>query len=371
MSQPENIIPVEFIKVMKDFMNDLKTTFPEYAPLIQKWYPEDESKIDFSKLFAFCQKKVAPCFFDILYQNEDIFKEDSTIDTEFLPNIYFKNIWNFDISQQTKDTLWKYLQLILFSIVGSLENKECFGDSAKLFEAINETEFQNKMKETFEKMGSFFEGNTQTDTHQEDGQPESQSSSSQNGMPNLNNINEHINEILGSKIGNLAKEIAEETAQDLNMNLENTLNMTDLFKNLMKNPKKFTDIFKKVENKISEKINSGELKQSELMEEASDLINKMGMGEMGKMFANMAGGKINVNAMSSELNKQMKLEKQKEKMRERFEASQKEKVNIPTTSGMVYAPKYSEEELIKCFSVGEKPEKTARPMKKKGKKSKK
>ena len=376
MSQPENIIPVEFIKVMKDFMNDLKTTFPEYAPLIQKWYPEDESKIDFSKLFAFCQKKVAPCFFDILYQNEDMFKEDSTIDTEFLPNIYFKNIWNFDISQQTKDILWKYLQLILFSIVGSLENKECFGDSAKLFEAIHADEFQNKMKETFEKMGSFFEGNTQTDTPQEDGQSESQSSS-QNGMPNLNNINEHINEILGSKIGNLAKEIAEETAQDLNMNLENTSNMTDLFKNLMKNPKKFTDIFKKVENKISEKINSGELKQSELMEEASDLINKMGMGEMGKMFANMAGGKINVNAMSSELNKQMKLEKQKENMRERYEALKQEKANIANMKASMqqdYAPKYSEEELIKCFSVGEKPEKTARPMKnekKKGKKNKK
>lgn len=37
-----------------------------------------------------------------------MFKEDSTIDTEFLPHIYFKNLWQFDITQKTRDVIWKY-----------------------------------------------------------------------------------------------------------------------------------------------------------------------------------------------------------------------------------------------------------------------
>ena len=140
-------VPEEFAKVIKDFVGDLKTTFPEYDSLISKWwkdksvfaYIENEeernkailaSETTSTKLvFTFCQKKIPPRFFDILYKNEDIFKEDSECDTEFLPHIHFKTLWQFDLSQTTRDTIWKYLQLITFSIVGSLNNKESFGDS--------------------------------------------------------------------------------------------------------------------------------------------------------------------------------------------------------------------------------------------------
>jgi hypothetical protein len=231
----------------------------------------------------------------------------------------------------------------LFSIVGSLENKDSFGEASKLFEAIDESELHKKMEETFSKMKDFFDasGNDLNDDYV--------------NAPNLNNINEHINEIMGGKIGSLAKEIAEETALDLNMDLDNNTNMSDLFKNLMKNPKKFADIIKNVENKISEKISSGELKQSELFEEASELMQKIGME---KILSNLTGGKVNMNAMNSELNKQMKLEKTKERLREKLEKSKQEKMNTKNSTPSL--PKYSEEELIQCFSIGEKPEKTQR-----------
>ena len=137
----EIVVPDEFAKVIKDFVGDLKTTFPEYSSLISKWwkdkstfsYIENEAErikaIEVSEttsvklVFTFCQKKIPPRFFDILYKNEDIFKEDSECDTEFLPHIHFKTLWQFDLSQTTRDTIWKYLQLITFSIVGSLNNK--------------------------------------------------------------------------------------------------------------------------------------------------------------------------------------------------------------------------------------------------------
>ena len=34
----ENSVPEEFIKVIRDFVGDLKTTFPEYLPFIDKWW---------------------------------------------------------------------------------------------------------------------------------------------------------------------------------------------------------------------------------------------------------------------------------------------------------------------------------------------
>jgi hypothetical protein len=33
----------------------------------------------------------------------------------------------------------------MFSIINTIENKDAFGDSAKLFEAINEGDFKNKL----------------------------------------------------------------------------------------------------------------------------------------------------------------------------------------------------------------------------------
>jgi hypothetical protein len=164
MTEQRNNAPDEFSKVIKDFLNDLTVTFPEYVPFISKWWKEpsnfnyiedeEERKRVYEKsleqsvnlLFEFCQKKLPPRFFDILYQNEDIFKEDSDIDTEFLPKIHFKNLWQCDITQKTRDTIWKYLQLITFSIVGTLNNKEAFGDTAKMFEAINEEDFKTKLE---------------------------------------------------------------------------------------------------------------------------------------------------------------------------------------------------------------------------------
>ena len=44
MGEPE--VPEEFAKVIKDFVGDIQTTFPEYKPLIGKWWPMKE-KFDY------------------------------------------------------------------------------------------------------------------------------------------------------------------------------------------------------------------------------------------------------------------------------------------------------------------------------------
>ena len=376
-------VPEEFAKVIKDFVGDLKTTFPEYDSLISKWwkdksvfaYIENEeernkaiqaSETTSTKLiFTFCQKKLPPRFFDILYKNEDIFKPDYEGDTEFLPHIHFKNLWQFDLSQTTRDTIWKYLQLIMFAIVGSLNNKEAFGDSAKLFEAINQDEFKNKLEDTLTQMQGFFDM-----SGVETGKTEGENPNFNMGdMPNANDIQDHITGMLDGKLGKLAKEIAEETAEGLNMDMENVTDVKDVFQRLIKNPTKLMGLVKSVGDKLDTRIKSGEIKESELIAEASELMNKMkdmpGMGNIQSMLNKMGmgnlggmGGKVNTGAMEAQLNKRMKMAQMKERMKAKSEA----KASAANASAATPSPQptISEEEILKIFSTGEKVDRTPR-----------
>jgi len=174
--------------------------------------------------------------------------------------------------------------------------------------------------------------------------------------------------MMGGKLGKLAMELAEETAKDLNLDMENTGDAKDVFQNLFKNPGKMMNMVKNIGSKIDEKIKSGELKESELMEEGMDLLNKMkempGMGDLQSIFSQMGipglgkGAKINMSAMEAQLNRNMKNAKMKERMRTKAEQNAQQKTQQKAQSAT--APAISDEELLKIFSTGEKVEKTPR-----------
>jgi len=382
----ESVIPQEFTKVIKDFVNDLRNTFPEYETFISNWWKdkeyynyienEDDRNEAYEKsvsnsinlLFSFCQKKLPQRFFDILYQNEDIFKEDSVIDTEFLPKIHFKNLWQCDITKNTRDTIWKYLQLIMFSIIGTIENKEAFGDTAKMFEAINGDEFKEKLQETMAQMQGLFD----TSGNSSEGIG---SGINMENIPDAEQIHNHITGMLDGKLGKLAREIAEDAAANLNVDFEDATDMKDVFQKLITNPTKLMGLVQKVGDKLDTKMKSGELKESELIAEATEIMNrmknmpgmdniqamlsKMGMGGMAGM-AGM-GGKINMGAMETQLNNKMKIAKTKERIKAKAEANAKAKLEQQIQPPQQpQQPVYSEEELLKLFSSEEKIEKTPR-----------
>jgi hypothetical protein len=386
MTDEKKVIPDEFAKVIKDFVGDLKTTFPEYLPLINKWW-KDNSQFNYIEdaeerniailkseqssinlLFDFCQKKFPPRFLDILYQNPDMFKPESEVDTEFLPHIHFKNLWQFEITEKTREIIWKYLQLIIFSIIGTVENKDAFGDTAKLFEAINEDDFKSKLEETLLHMQGLFDisGNLGEKT------VNLGEGLNAGDIPNATDIHEHITGMLDGKLGQLAKEIAEETASNLNMDMENVTDMKDIFQNLVKNPTKLMGLVKTVSDKLDSRIKSGDLKESELISEATEMMNKMknmpGMGNIQSLLSKMGmglGGKVNTSAMESQLNKNLKMAKTKERIRAKADANAKAKLEQQAAAILQQQMQktqsaISEEDLIKIFSSQEKIEKTPR-----------
>jgi len=371
--------PEEFYKIINDFTSDILITFPEYLGIISRWWNRKSEDIESSKkketLFVFrhCVNRFPERFFDILYKNNEIFKEESEINTEFLPGIVFKQLWNLDISDITKETIWKYLQLILFSVIGTVHSSSELGDTAKLFEAINEEELKKKLAETLEGMQNLFDASDSP----VNGLDASFSNINMENMPNAEQLHEHINSMMGGKLGKLALELAEETAQDLNLDMDNTGEAKDVFQKLFKNPGKMMNMVKNIGSKIDEKIKSGEIKESELMEEGMELLNKMknmpGMGDMQKMFSQMGipglgkGSKINMGAMEAQLNRNMKTAKMNERIRLKAEANARAKEQSSTTfcnmadaAAAEAAANAAQEELLKIFSTGEKGEKTPR-----------
>jgi hypothetical protein len=292
-----------------------------------------------------------------------MFKEDSDIDTEFLPKIHFKNLWQCDISENTRETIWKYLQLITFSIVGTLNNKEAFGDAAKLFEAINQDDFKSKLEETLSNMQNLFDSSGNLNENESPNQH-----FNMKDIPDPTKLQEHITGMLDGKLGQLAREIAEETATNLNIDFENSTDMKDIFQKLVKNPTKLMGLVKNVGDKLDKKMKTGEIKESELIMEATEIMNKMknmpGMENMQSIFSKFglggaSGGKMNTAAMEANLNQRMKLAKMKERMQAKAEANSKAK-SESTNQPEMQQSSIPDEELLKLFSSSEKAEKTPR-----------
>ena len=171
-------------------------------------------------------------------------------------------------------------------------------------------------------------------------------------------IHEHINGMLDGKLGNLAKEIAEDTANELNMDMGNASSMNDVFEKLFKNPGKLMGLVKSVGSKLDAKIKSGEIKESELITEANEMMQKMknmpGMGGMQEMLSKMAGGgKVNMNAMEAKMQQNLNKAKQKERMLDKLNAKREaaaaaNQQNNSDPANMVH----------KVFSTGEEVERT-------------
>jgi hypothetical protein len=371
-------IPSEFKNLMNDFMGDILTSFPEYATTIEP-YSELNNDTTIKYLFEHCKKVYPIRFFDILYNNEEMFLDDE-MNTEFLPNINFSKIWKEKLSDKTRNIIWKYLQLILFCVIQNVKDASHFGNSEKLFEAIDEDEFKKKIEESMEDIGKFFEEN---DTMFKETKGDISDNANNIPMPDSDKLHEHINGLLKGKLGRLASEIAEETASEMQVDLCGNDDVNDVFSKLFKNPSKLMKMVKSIGTKIDHKIKSGEIDESELMKEAGDLMQQMknmpGMKNMDKIFKsmnmNMGGGKMNFGAMQQKLNANMKKYNQKDRMLKKLQQRKKHKqnnVNMPINSKTHQEIQAEIETIYKTFTTdGDKMKKSMKPSNKKNKKRKK
>jgi len=234
--------------------------------------------------------------------------------------------------------MWKYLQLLLFTVLGDVKDTANFGETLNMFESMDESDLQNKMKETMEGLGDFFKGMKEEGPVEDEDQKQTGPKGFK--MPKPEIIQEHMKALMEGKLGKLAKELTEEFTEDLKDVFDETENtndksIKDIMAQLMKDPKKIMSIMKKITDKLQNKMKSGDISQDELMKEVADLVEKfksMGGGDdfmknftngpFAKMFKNMAGGAgLNTNsivqmgkqsAMKDRLRKKMEDKRMKE-----------------------------------------------------------
>jgi hypothetical protein len=245
---------------------------------------------------------------------------DSNRPLYLLPGVDFcKLFYCPDITDKTRSVMWKYLQVILFNIVGTVQDRSKFGPAAEsAFADINEEELLKKLTDAIQSMGDFFQegvgGTEQEAGHgqeqgqgqgqgQEQGQEQEQeqeqeptgSSDTKQGpgsgpspnMPNPDELYGHLRGLFAGKIGTLAKEMAEEIAGDLSgllgEDFKNMKSTKDVLEKLMKNPQKMAGLIQTVRDKLTAKLKSGEISQEEMLKEAQQIFGSMGnMGNIGK-----------------------------------------------------------------------------------------
>lgn len=336
-----------FKTIIHDFTIDLTTTFPEFSHFWSKW--TDATTEEYETLFAYCLTVFPERFFDIMYQNAEIFVLNSEVNTMFLPDVNFKILFNCEgVSDNTKKTIWKYLQLMLFNTIGSIDDKSKFGDAASIFDGIDENTLQDKLKETMEGLGDFFKDMGKTaETAPDDGNRQEFTFDPKDGIPNMEDIHEHLKGVFDGKIGKLAKELAEEISGDFNDLVGETTGSTqDVLKNLMKNPKKMMGLVKKVGDRLTEKMDSGEISKDEIMKEAGDIMAKMkemggGADKLNDLFKQFAGKNMRVD--TNAMDRMTKKEAIKERMRKKMEANKNahcvfEKVSAETENYVYRVP---------------------------------
>jgi len=390
-------ITEEFTKVICDFADDLLTTFPDIIDKTENPIKELKNRITndedmdskeqletlIKTIYHHCKKTFPQYFFFILYENNELFNKETEL--FLLPNINFIDLWKSDITDTTRSTIWNYLKLLLFIVVADVNTKDTFGDSAQLFEAINNDEFKKKIAESLSEMETIFKKNMSTSTQgankkkttnegKNEGKNEGEVEEEDMELPNAEDLHNHINQMMEGKIGSLAKEIAEETAEDLDINMTDQSSINDVFSKLFKNPTKLLNLVKNVGSKLDSKIKSGEIKESELMQEATDFVANMknmpGMNNLESLFSKMGipgmggkGGKVDMGALNRELEKNLNKAKMKEKMLNKLEKNRNKekekqgaKQEIEGTIKDLGINDFGMQELL--YSLGEQAEKS-------------
>ena len=342
--------------IVVDFTTDLTTVFPEYAFLWQRWLTADDA--EYEKLNEHFLSVFPERFFDITNSNAEIFGPESTVNTMFLPDVDFKLLFNCaGVSENTKTSMWKYLQLLLFTVIGSVKDSSNFGDAMKMFESMDENDLQSKMQETMDGLGDFFKGFASEGLNEcaNEGSNEGSDEGSANEgeakgfkLPKPEVLHEHMRTLMEGKLGKLAKELTEEFTEDLKGVFDETdqnMSMKDIMAQIMKDPKKIMQIMKKITDKLQNKMKNGDISQDELMKEVAGLVEKFkGMGGGGddfvknfasgpfaKMFKNMAGQAMGNQAMGQSQNLS-KHSAMKERLRKKMEDKKQKQVSAQTSA---------------------------------------
>lgn len=308
-------IEKQIFSIFSSFIRDLSKTFPEIKNCLYRNYEEEIVGEDLK--LENCPK--IECFLVKVNENSKLIeiKDEKFFHIEdILEEISFQRLWEKNISDKTKGTIWKYFQT--FSIININLNS-----SKQLQEALtsmNEGEISKediKDKQTakdLKKLKKLAEDVKEEVTDEDE--------------LDLDNM---LGGLMDSNIGSIAKEVASSMKLDeMFGNVDENSNPMELMAQMM-NPDKMGNIFKNINNVMENKMKSGELNQDILKKEAESMYGDMANNPLfGNLMKQMNPGQVDETSnetgeSKSESKGESTKEEKKAKLKKKIEEKKKER----------------------------------------------
>ena len=275
---------------LKSFLGELETIFPEYKEQLRNDYNEviTTESLNVETYVKEYMNVVSTYHSDISSKNNQIFLGETEL--KFLRNLDFSNLWTKDLSDTTRENIWKYLQTLY--VLG----KKIITSDDEVNEML--TELNSSSQEDLSK-------------HQQEMMNMIENMSKMTDDNRVNN-DETNNLFNNGIISDIAKELTNELDLD-NLDMGNPKNMNEAFSNIMGGGggNNFFNLVSKVGEKIQNKVESGEINQNDLLSEAQKMMG--GLQNPEQMAKSMMNNNRNRGKESTRERLRRKLEEKRAK----------------------------------------------------------
>jgi hypothetical protein len=297
----------QLFSLFSDFIRDLSKTYPEIKSCLYRNYEDclldgDKSLSDLPKL-----EKFLALIGDHEKMITDKNLEFFDLEVEFLEEISFKLLWTKNISNKTRESIWKYLQT--FQIINiNLRSSQQLKDALSQIGSDTEVKVDRKTAKDLNKLKKLSES-VKGEIKEEE-----------------SDLDQMLGPLMESGIGDIAKEVAKTMdIEKMFGSIDENSNPMELMAQMM-NPEKMGSIFQNINSVMEQKMDSGELTKEGLKGEAEGMMGKLSDNPMFKNMMDGLGptmdqssseGDNNSQPVPEELTKEEKQKKLREKINEK------------------------------------------------------
>ena len=279
-----------FNEYMKMFVSEIRTIFPEFNEIIDDYYKEllESDTCNDDKYVKRFMRKLKDFKVQISNKDASMFNGELCV----LKNVDFEKIYASDIlTDNNKEKIWEYLQTLYVLGESIISDSERVKNLVKNFQRLQNNDLDNVPESELE---------TDEDRELLD---MLKNISEQNRNTNSEPLSPEMFE--NGVIGKLAQELSEEiNVESLGLNIDENTSADQMFSNLISgdNPMKFMNLLQTVGKKIQDKVSAEGIDQSQLINEATQMMSSLQGGGGNSMFdsllqragqaANVGGGGI-------------------------------------------------------------------------------
>jgi len=255
----------QLFDIFSNFIRDLSKTYPEIKSCLYRNYEDCLTDTE-NKCLSECPRLVR--FLDLIGSHEKYITDKNLeffdLEVEFLEEISFKLLWQKNISNKTRESIWKYLQT--FQIINiNLKSGEQLKEALSLIGTDTEMEVDRDVAKDLKKLKKLSESVKHKEEHKDESE-----------------LDDMLGGMMDSGIGDIAKEVAKNLdIESMFGDVDENSNPMELMAQLM-NPEKMGSIFQNINSVMEQKMETGELTKDGLKGEAEGMMGKMGENPMFK-----------------------------------------------------------------------------------------